>query len=88
MLEKGQIPSNFRFSHLFGPVRFVDGVDGIFVVVELLLICRSGVLLLLLERDEVSPLLMELSLQSLCLSLFLKLFTFILLKTKRERMIV
>lgn len=86
--KKGQIQSNFSFAHLFGPGRFIAGVDYIFVMIELLLLCRSGVLLLLLllllERDKVSPLLVELSLQSICLSLFLQLFTFILLKTQRD----
>lgn len=87
--KKGQIKSNFSFAHLFGPGRFIAGVDSIFVMIELLLLCRSGVLLLLLllllllERDKVSPLLVKLSLQSVCLSLFLHLFTFILLKTER-----
>ncbi len=85
--KKGQIQSNFSFAHLFGPCRFIAGVGYIFVMIELLLLCRSGVLLLLLllllERDKVSPLLVELSLQSICLSLFLHLFTFILLKTER-----
>ncbi len=90
--KKGQIKSNFSFAHLFGPGRFIAGVDSIFVMIELLLVCRSGVLLLLLlllllERDKVSPLLVKLSLQSVCLSLFLHLFTFILLKD-REIMIV
>lgn len=87
MLETGQIQYNFGFVYLFGPGRFVTGVDGIFEVVELLLLSRSVVLLLLLllllKRDKVSPLLLELSLQSLRLSLLLQLFTFILLKTQR-----
>lgn len=77
--------------YLFGPGWFLAGVSCIFVMVQLLLLCRSGVLLqlllllLLLERNKVSSLLMQLSLQPLRLPLLLQLLAFILLTTEIEK---
>ena len=82
--------------HLFGPGGFVGLVWS--VVIELLLIrpplwmllllllqlCCLRVFLLLLQRHQVGPLLLELSLQPLRLPLLLDLLALVLLQEKEE----
>lgn len=72
---------NSESSYLFGPGGFVAGVARVLVVIELLLLGRSRVLLLLLlEGNQVSSLLLELSLKPLRLPLLLQLLPLILLQ--------
>ena len=73
-------------AYLLGPRRLVSGVDGIFVVVQLLLLGRLPrllllLLLLVLKGHQVGPLLLELPLETLGLPLFLMLLTLVLLHT-------
>lgn len=66
--------------HLLGPGRLVVGVDHVFVMVQLLLLGLPGLLLLLLQRHQVGPLLLQLPLQPLRLTLLLDLLTLVLLR--------
>lgn len=72
------VPS--RGAHLFGPGRLVVGVDHVFVVVQLFLLGLPGLLLLLLQRHQVGPLLLQLPLEPLRLTLLLDLLTLVLLR--------
>lgn len=67
--------------YLFGPGRFVTRVDRVFVVVQLFFVSRPWLLLLLLQRDQVGPLLLQLPLQPFSLTLLLQLLPFIFLDT-------
>lgn len=66
--------------HLLGPGGLVVGVDHVFVMVQLLLLGLPGLLLLLLQRHQVGPLLLQLPLQPLRLTLLLDLLTLVLLR--------
>lgn len=70
-------------AYLLGPCWFLAGIYPFFVMVEGFLLCRPLVLplllLLLLEGDQVVPLLLELPLQPLRLPLLLQLLALILL---------
>lgn len=67
-------------SHLFGPGRLVIGVGDVFVMVQLFLLRLPGLLLLLLQRHQVGPLLLQLPLQPLRLPLLLYLLALVLLR--------
>lgn len=71
--------------HLLGPGRLVAGVDHVFVMVQLLLLGLLGLLLLLLQRHQVGPLLLQLPLQPLRLTLLLDLLTLVLLRWGGDR---
>lgn len=71
---------NSEGPYLFGPGRFVAGIDRVLVVIELLLLGRPRfLLLLLLEGNQVRSLLLELPLKPLRLPLLLQLLPLILL---------
>lgn len=77
---------SWNASHLFGPGGFVAGVHRVLVVIELLLLGRSRfLLLLLLEGNQVCPLLLELPLKPLRLPLLLQLLPLILLQPMGEK---
>lgn len=67
-------------AHLLGPGRLVGGVDHVLVVVQLLLLGLPGLLLLLLlQGHQVGPLLLQLPLEPLRLTLLLDLLALVLL---------
>ena len=75
-------------AYLLGPRWFLAGIYPFFVMVEGFLLCRPLVLplllLLLLQGDQVVPLLLELPLQPLRLPLLLQLLALILLPRRKH----
>lgn len=82
------ITTLLALAYLLGPRWFLAGIYPFFVMVEGFLLCRPLVLplllLLLLQGDQVVPLLLELPLQPLCLPLLLQLFALILLPRRKH----